>query len=479
MAALPVSAGLMDGDFLDGVVESAMRSMAIHLKAEYRKELCKAFEVASLEAVTCDNLYRGEAPVIVLSPSLNMPVIEPSEDTLRLAGGLQTLNVSEHAVMDNTRGCITCPPPPCASRLSPKNSKSGVWSESMTNNPSKNTASSTGRSQHSPARCLDGPTRTNSRTGKRQVRLTQQERESLKRIRNEEIAQEEAVLTRRGSRASALKAPALDEASQCRLISYKLVASPEFDFCMGVVIIANALTIGLETSFSRHGREIPASLNILECSFVIIYCVELVMRVYGGGGPRAFSNNWVRFDAVMVAAGIFNLLFTMASFGGGAAADVVDSVSMLKMLRLCRLAKTVRVLVQFRTLWMLVQGLMYAVLPMLWTAILMSVVIYVFAVVAMETIIASDQDDDYSTAARNYDTIGGSMLSLMQVLTLDSAAAIYRPLIATRPWLIMYFLVFILLGPIALMNIVMRRSWSSPPCAPPTRIRRHGKRGRA
>jgi len=449
-----VSAGLMDGDFLDGVVESAMRSMAIHLKAEYRKELCKAFEVASLEAVTCDNLYRGEAPVIVLSPSLNMPVIEPSEDTLRLAGGLQTLNVSEHAVMDNTRGCITCPPPPCASRLSPKNSKSGVWSESMTNNPSKNTASSTGRSQHSPARCLDGPTRTNSRTGKRQVRLTQQERESLKRIRNEEIAQEEAVLTRRGSRASALKAPALDEASQCRLISYKLVASPEFDFCMGVVIIANALTIGLETSFSRHGREIPASLNILECSFVIIYCVELVMRVYGGGGPRAFSNNWVRFDAVMVAAGIFNLLFTMASFGGGAAADVVDSVSMLKMLRLCRLAKTVRVLVQFRTLWMLVQGLMYAVLPMLWTAILMSVVIYVFAVVAMETIIASDQDDDYSTAARNYDTIGGSMLSLMQVLTLDSAAAIYRPLIATRPWLIMYFLVFILLGPIALMNIV-------------------------
>jgi len=445
----------MDGDFLDGVVESAMRSMAIHLKAEYRKELCKAFEVASLEAVTCDNLYRGEAPVIVLSPSLNMPVIEPSEDTLRLAGGLQTLNVSEHAVMDNTRGCITCPPPPCASRLSPKNSKSGVWSESMTNNPSKNTASSTGRSQHSPARCLDGPTRTNSRTGKRQVRLTQQERESLKRIRNEEIAQEEAVLTRRGSRASALKAPALDEASQCRLISYKLVASPEFDFCMGVVIIANALTIGLETSFSRHGREIPASLNILECSFVIIYCVELVMRVYGGGGPRAFSNNWVRFDAVMVAAGIFNLLFTMASFGGGAAADVVDSVSMLKMLRLCRLAKTVRVLVQFRTLWMLVQGLMYAVLPMLWTAMLMIVVVYVFAVIAMETILDdSTKGSDYSEACRNFDTIGDAMITLMQFMTLDSVAAIYRPLISSNFWLTFYFLIFVLLGPIALMNIV-------------------------
>jgi len=97
---------------------------------------------------------------------------------------------------------------------------------------------------------------------------------------------------------------------------------------------------------------------------------------------------------------------------------------------------------------------MYAVLPMFWTAILMGAVIYVFAVIAMETITASGSDDDYVIAAQNYNTIGESMLTLMQFMTLDSSAAIYRPLISEKPWLIIYFVVFILLGPIALMNIV-------------------------
>merc|ERR1712194_723109 len=159
---------------------------------------------------------------------------------------------------------------------------------------------------------------------------------------------------------------------------------------------------------------------------------------------------------MMVAAGVLNFLITVTSLGGEAAAGVVDNVNMLKMIRLFRLAKTVRVLVQFRTLWMLVQGLMYAVMPMFWTAILMAVVIYVFAVIAMETILISDADgnSDYGIAARHYDTLGGSMLTLMQFMTLDSVAAIYRPLISAKPWLIVYFLVFILLGPIALMNIV-------------------------
>merc|ERR1719188_2735752 len=42
----------------------------------------------------------------------------------------------------------------------------------------------------------------------------------------------------------------------------------------------------------------------------------------------------------------------------------------------------------------------------------------------------------------------------MQFMCLDSAAVIYRPLVTTKPWLLIYFLIFILLGPIALMNIV-------------------------
>jgi hypothetical protein len=293
------------------------------------------------------------------------------------------------------------------------------------------------------------------KTDKWQGKLSEEDQEALKNIRDEAIEKEEAVRAGgRDSRAYAVGRLAQDEPSRCRKLLYRVITSRYFDFGMGIVIMLNALTIGMETSIARDKREIPKSLHMLEYTFLIVYCVELAMRVYVSGVKVALSNNWVKFDAVMVAAGVLNLFLTVSALGGSAATSVVDNVNMLKMLRLFRLAKTVRVLVQFRTLWMLIQGLMYAVLPMFWTAIIMSVVIYVFAVIAMEIITPSDANDDYNIAARHYDTLGESMLTLMQFMTLDSVSIIYRPLIDSKPWLIIYFLVFILLGPIALMNIV-------------------------
>merc|ERR1712019_305962 len=45
-------------------------------------------------------------------------------------------------------------------------------------------------------------------------------------------------------------------------------------------------------------------------------------------------------------------------------------------------------------------------------------------------------------------------MTLMQFMTFDSVSIVYKPLITTKPWLVIYFAVFILLGPIALLNIV-------------------------
>jgi len=288
---------------------------------------------------------------------------------------------------------------------------------------------------------------------KSKMALTEKDTEEIVRLRGENIKREEnAEKLARGY--AFIEAPDdLDGASWFRRSTAKVIQSPKFDFNIGFVITLNSLAIGSETSISRHGGQIPTSLQVLEYTFLFIYCVELAARVYVGG-LRAFSSSWVKFDAVMVAAGILSLLLTVSSLGGATAAGVVDNINMLKMIRLFRLAKTVRVLVQFRTLWMLVQGLMYAVMPMIWTAVLMTVVIYVFAVIAMEMILVSDADGDYNAAAHRYDTLGGSMLTLMQFMTLDSVAIIYTPLITTKPWLAIYFVIFLLLGPIALMNIV-------------------------
>jgi len=455
MAALPVC--VMQGDFLDGVVESALRTMADQLKAEYRKELSRALEAADLEAASGAGASRTDAPqVTVPPPTLNTPLAEVGEGQLDLVGELRTT--------------ASVPGPPARehgstvrrvrmSRLAPEHAV--AWRQSCTsnginnnNNNGRGTQLSTAWELAWEAEAPFGSRNTVRHNDRWQGRLAEVDTDAIKSMREEEIAREEALLARLGQSTSMPSVPAAGEASRCRIFLYRAITSPRFDFGMGFVIILNALTIGTETSLARRGGHIPTSLRVAEYTFVIIYCVELAMRLYVLGKQKAFSNHWVKFDALMVAAGLLNLLFTLTAFGGDPAAAVVDSANMLKMIRLFRLAKTVRVVVQFRTLWMLVQGLMYAVMPMFWTAILMIVVIYVFAVIAMETIQVSGGNSDYSTAAHHYDTIGGAMLTLMQLLTLDSVAAIYRPLITTKPWLVIYFVIFILLGPIALMNIV-------------------------
>ncbi|CAK0840765.1 unnamed protein product [Prorocentrum cordatum] len=359
MAALQGSASLMQGDFLDGVVEATLRGMVGQLKAEYRRELRRALAAADPQA---PGLARAEAPRV---PPLHMPAAEFGDDHLRSAGGLLAVDLSEPPVAESAGRCTTCPPPPSASWLSPRR---GAWRESRTTSASKNTGSSNRRSRLSSVRLCDNPIRGNRCIDKWQGRLSTREQEACKSLRDEEMEHEESVFAKRaGARMTSLEAPAPDEASRCRMLSYKVVASSNFDFGMGIVIIINAFTIGMETSISRHGHRIPASLHFLEYAFVILYCIELLLRVCASGGRRALSSHWVKFDAAMVAAGILNFLLTVTSLGGGAAARAVDHVNILKVLRLCRLVKTVRVIVQFRTLWMLVQGLMYAVLPMFWT----------------------------------------------------------------------------------------------------------------
>merc|ERR1712032_881799 len=113
--------------------------------------------------------------------------------------------------------------------------------------------------------------------------------------------------------------------------------------------------------------------------------------------------------AFLVLVGTANIVIATTSRGGGTAEKLAGNVNMFKMLRLARLARTVRVLIQFRTLWMLVQGLLHAVLPMLWTCLIMIVVVYTFAIIGMELIVKTKSVPEYMEAATRFDSVWVAM----------------------------------------------------------------------
>merc|ERR1712032_1365171 len=85
---------------------------------------------------------------------------------------------------------------------------------------------------------------------------------------------------------------------------------------------------------------------------------------------------------------------------------------------------------------------------------IMLVVVYIFSIIGMELIVNGSAEPDYVEAAARFDSVGDAMMTLMQFMSLDSISAIYRPLITEKFPLSLYFLVFFLLGPVAIWNIV-------------------------
>mmetsp|Transcript_43616 Transcript_43616/g.98110 ORF Transcript_43616/g.98110 Transcript_43616/m.98110 type:complete len:561 (-) Transcript_43616:138-1820(-) len=246
-----------------------------------------------------------------------------------------------------------------------------------------------------------------------------------------------------------------------------LVTSSAFDAVVGVVIICNAVTIGLEAELNVPEHR-PATcvgpncdamrsvVSVLEHFFLALYTVELVLRAVAFGPINALrQSDWVKFDAVLVAIGLGEVLVNLAM---AESRDALPNITLIRILRLARLARTVRLIIQFRTLWLLVKGLMGSILTMVWTFFLMGTIIFVFAVLAIELIPNNTdnmQDPAYHEVATTwFSSVFSASLTLCQMMTMDSSGSIYRPLAEKDPWLMLYFIVYLLIVGIALMNLV-------------------------
>eukprot|EP00928_Gymnodinium_smaydae_P076220 TRINITY_DN5919_c1_g1_i2.p1 TRINITY_DN5919_c1_g1~~TRINITY_DN5919_c1_g1_i2.p1 ORF type:complete len:659 (-),score=157.42 TRINITY_DN5919_c1_g1_i2:131-2059(-) len=226
----------------------------------------------------------------------------------------------------------------------------------------------------------------------------------------------------------------------------------KLDFVVGMFIIANAVTIGFDTDYRLKGLPIPLGIKICEYVFLAVYVFELGLRLTYLR-CAAFKSMWVRFDAILVICGLLDVIFALTSDGK---VDWFEKIMIVRLLRLIRIARVFRVVVQFRTLWILVRGLVQSLYTLFWTFILICSFVYVFAIFGVEMIqpdeSASEEYNDIVSS--NFGTLGASCLTLIQGLTLDSIGSVYRPLVLAKPYLLCYFVVFILLVSIALMNLV-------------------------
>jgi hypothetical protein len=166
-----------------------------------------------------------------------------------------------------------------------------------------------------------------------------------------------------------------DDVESIKSRVHRFLSHTAFDTAIGAVIVLNSLVIGLESQSEIYGHD-TTTYQRLEHFFLFIYTVELALRFYSYGSA-CLRNSWVKFDFILVSLGLFStyVIEPFLYYSGLGATSDEDYVGMLLVLRIFRLAKitrTVRLLSQFRALWMLVCGLLSSAGTMIYILVLRS-----------------------------------------------------------------------------------------------------------
>ena len=211
-----------------------------------------------------------------------------------------------------------------------------------------------------------------------------------------------------------------------RLKVHELVDSDRFKNAIMAVIIINALTLGLSTSHTVMSY-VGGALEVVDNIALTIFVIELLLKFFAYR-LRFFNSAWNIFDFVVVAIGL------MPSGGG---------LSALRGLRVIRTLRLLSVVSQMRAV---VQALLDALPGMGAVIIMLSIVYYVFGVMA--TLLFGSTFDEW------FGTLGRSLYSLFQIMTLESwSMGIVRPVMKEFPYAWAFFVPFIMATTFSVLNL--------------------------
>ena len=193
-----------------------------------------------------------------------------------------------------------------------------------------------------------------------------------------------------------------------------------------VLIVVNAVTLGLETSPAIMASAGPA-LVMLDHAMLTVFVIELAIRI-GAYGRSFFRDPWSLFDFIVV---------------GLALAPTTENFSVLRALRVLRVLRLITAVPQMRRV---IGGLLSA-LPGLGAVVaVLALMFYVAGVMATQ--IFGDVFPDW------FGTLPKSLYSLFQIMTLESwSMGIVRPVMDVYPYAWAFFVPFILIATFTMLNL--------------------------
>lgn len=198
---------------------------------------------------------------------------------------------------------------------------------------------------------------------------------------------------------------------------------------MIVLISLNAAVLGLET-WNATGAVAGRFLRAADQMFLAVFCIEISVRLYAHR-LRFFRNFWNVFDFLVV---------------GVALVPLDSGSSALRMFRALRMLRELRLIPAVPGLRRVVSALFRALPAASAVVLLLALLTYAFAVVA--TKVLGDAFPEW------FGTLGRSMYTLFQIMTLDSwSSGIVRSVAEKFPLAWIPFVAFVIVSSYVVLNL--------------------------
>lgn len=245
--------------------------------------------------------------------------------------------------------------------------------------------------------------------------------------------------------------------------------STRFNTSVGVVILVNALTLGLEAD---HGRQYADVFMILENCFCSIFSAELLCHLYFEGIRDFYDDRMNWLDTFLVLSAVLDV-WVIQPIGVEANLKVI---SVLRMLRLTRLIRLLRLFRIFKELSIMVEGFVASVPTVSWTIVFLSVLLYIGAIFARTTIgssfTCSDNDGkcqqnspsaepsyafnpDIGDQVSLFGSVDKTMVTLFCCLIEGCGVTIIQPVSIQTPVLFLYFFLFTGFTTFGVLNLIV------------------------
>lgn len=206
----------------------------------------------------------------------------------------------------------------------------------------------------------------------------------------------------------------------------RIVEDPRTERFIMALIVLNAVTLGLETSATAM-ENFGTLLTVIDRLVIMVFVIEILARFAVQRGAF-FKDGWNWFDMTVV---------------GIALAPATAAFSVLRALRVLRL---LRLITAVPALQRVVGGLIGALPGMGSILLLIALIFYVCAVMAVNLYGAQYPE--------LFGTLGASLFTLFTIMTLEGwVEGVVNPIMETNPYAWLFFIPFIIITTFWVLNL--------------------------